>query len=123
MAVRWRGPKPTDWALNSGGEPISGDNSSLQFFFTHGDETETGGARKALSDAPEVGDDFDHIFDSGLKFGILGVRAIRANRAFEGGKFRLNIGHKSKEVLRERGEICELLLVFTGVALGGCAFM
>ena len=68
---------------------------------THGDETETGGARKALGDAPEVGDDFYHIFDSALKFGVLGIRTIGANGIFEGQKFLLDIRHKSEEVLSE----------------------
>ena len=53
---------------------------------------ETGRSRKALGDAPDVGNDFHHIFEifeTGLQFYIFGIRAARANRAIEGRKYRV----------------------------------
>lgn len=39
-------------------------------YVTLGDETESDGARKALGNAPDVGDDFYRVFDLGLQFGV-----------------------------------------------------
>ena len=69
---------------------------------TYGDEAETGRTRKALGDAPEVGDSFYHIFDSVLQFSVIGIRAISIDRALERQKFLFDFWHKSEEVLRER---------------------
>ena len=83
-----------DWALNSetnrsSESVISGGQSLVT---THGDETETGGARKTLGDAPEVANDLHHIFESALQFG--------ADRVLEGCRIVLDIWHESEEVLR-----------------------
>lgn len=67
-----------------------------------GHETEPGGAREALGNAAKASDDLYHIFDSVLQFDVVGIRAISADRALEGGKFLLDIWHKSEEVLRKR---------------------
>jgi hypothetical protein len=65
-----------------------------------GNETEPGGTREVLSDAPEVGDVFEHIFESGLQFGTVKIRVVGADRALEGRKFLPHFGHKDEKMLR-----------------------
>jgi hypothetical protein len=72
---------------------------------THGDETESGGTREALGDAPEVGNYFEHIFEVGLQVSFVRIRADGGDLALESGKILLDIWHQSEEILRERGQI------------------
>jgi hypothetical protein len=73
------------------------------------DETEPGGTCEALSNAPEVGDHFEHIFKSGLQLGTLRIQtvgaSVGADLALKSGKFLLDIWHEKKEMLRERCHI------------------
>jgi len=50
--------------------------------YTYRNETD-GGARKAPGDAPDVGDDFDHVLETVLEFDVVGVWAIVSDGTLE----------------------------------------
>ncbi len=76
-------------------------SSSVAADYTYGHETETGGARKALGDVPDVGDDFDHVLETVLDLGVVGVGAKVADGTLESGELLLcpphpvNVGHRT----------------------------
>ena len=80
---------------------------------------ETGGARRTLCDAPNVGDDFPHIIESGLQFCVVGIRAVALGiELLRDEKFCSISGIKVRKFW-ERDEICELFLLVARVALRG----